>query len=78
MRNNNFTVSSMHGEMPQEERDTVMRQFRSGESRVLITTDIWSRGIDVRQVNVVVSYDLPNNRELYIHRRTTFYQYEII
>lgn len=37
-------------------------------SRVLITTDVWSRGIDVQQVSLVINYDLPNNRELYIHR----------
>ncbi|XP_010557567.1 PREDICTED: DEAD-box ATP-dependent RNA helicase 2 [Tarenaya hassleriana] len=68
MRSNNFTVSSMHGDMPQKERDEIMNQFRSGESRVLITTDVWARGIDVQQVSLVINYDLPNNRELYIHR----------
>ncbi|KAK1321815.1 hypothetical protein QJS10_CPA03g02574 [Acorus calamus] len=68
MRSNNFTVSSMHGDMPQKERDEIMAQFRSGETRVLITTDVWARGIDVQQVSLVINYDLPNNRELYIHR----------
>jgi len=68
MRKANFTVSSMHGEMPQTERDEIMKQFRSGDSRVLITTDVWARGIDVQQVSLVINYDLPNNRELYIHR----------
>lgn len=51
MRTNNFTVSSMHGDMPQKERDEIMNQFRSGDSRVLITTDVWARGIDVQQVS---------------------------
>jgi len=64
----NFTVSSMHGDMSQKERDTIMKEFRSGMSRVLITTDVWARGIDVQQVSLVINYDLPNNRELYIHR----------
>lgn len=50
MREANFTVSSMHGDMPQKERDAIMKEFRSGQSRVLITTDIWARGIDVQQV----------------------------
>jgi len=68
MRSANFTVSSMHGEMPQKERDAIMQEFRSGSSRVLITTDVWARGIDVQQVSLVINYDLPNNRELYIHR----------
>ena len=68
MREANFTVSAMHGDMPQKERDTIMEEFRSGGSRVLIATDIWGRGIDVQQVSLVINYDLPTNRELYIHR----------
>ncbi|CAK9813574.1 Eukaryotic initiation factor 4A-III [Anthophora quadrimaculata] len=68
MREANFTVCSMHGDMPQKERDNIMKEFRSGQSRVLITTDVWARGIDVQQVSLVINYDLPNNRELYIHR----------
>jgi ATP-dependent RNA helicase len=68
MRENNFTVSSMHGDMPQRERNDIMKEFRSGSTRVLITTDVWARGVDVPQVSLVINYDLPNNRELYIHR----------
>lgn len=63
-----FTVSSMHGDMEQSERDVIMKEFRSGSSRVLITTDLLARGIDVQQVSLVINYDLPNNRENYIHR----------
>ena len=68
MRDNNFTVSMMHGEMKQKEREAIMNNFREGKSRVLIATDIWGRGIDVQQVSLVVNYDLPFNRENYIHR----------
>ena len=68
MREANFTVSSMHGEMPQKERDSIMGEFRQGNSRVLISTDVWARGIDVQQVSLVINYDLPSNRENYIHR----------
>merc|ERR1711907_548776 len=68
MREANFTVVSMHGDMPQQERDSIMAEFRAGEQRVLITTDVWARGLDVSQVSLVINYDLPNNRELYIHR----------
>ncbi|XP_011008733.1 PREDICTED: eukaryotic initiation factor 4A-3 [Populus euphratica] len=64
----NFTVSAMHGDMPQRERDAIMSNFRLGETRVLITTDVWARRLDVQQVSLVINYDLPNNRELYIHR----------
>lgn len=68
MTDANFTVASMHGDMEQSERDSIMKNFQAGESRVLITTDVWARGLDVQQVSLVVNYDLPNNRELYIHR----------
>ena len=68
MRQANFTVSSMHGDMPQRERDAIMHEFRQGATRVLITTDVWARGIDVQQVSLVINYDLPLNRENYIHR----------
>ncbi|CAL5222436.1 g4799 [Coccomyxa viridis] len=68
MRQNNFTVSAMHGDMPQKERDAIMGEFRGGNSRVLISTDVWARGLDVQQVSLVINYDLPNSRELYIHR----------
>lgn len=54
--------------MPQQEREMIMKEFRSGSSRVLITTDLLARGIDVQQVSMVINYDLPNNRENYIHR----------
>ncbi|VDD93184.1 unnamed protein product [Enterobius vermicularis] len=64
----NFTVSAMHGEMEQKERDAIMKDFRSGSSRLLISTDVFARGLDIPQVSLVVNYDLPNNRELYIHR----------
>jgi translation initiation factor 4A len=68
MSEKDFTVSSMHGDMDQRERDIIMREFRSGSSRVLITTDLLARGIDVQQVSLVINYDLPTNRENYIHR----------
>lgn len=63
-----FTVSAMHGDMEQAQRDVIMKEFRSGSSRVLITTDLLARGIDVQQVSLVINYDLPTNRENYIHR----------
>ena len=63
-----FTVSAMHGDMEQAQREVIMKEFRSGSSRVLITTDLLARGIDVQQVSLVINYDLPTNRENYIHR----------
>eukprot|EP00743_Colponemidia_sp_Colp-15_P000168 GILK01000194.1.p1 GENE.GILK01000194.1~~GILK01000194.1.p1 ORF type:complete len:430 (-),score=80.39 GILK01000194.1:222-1478(-) len=68
MQARDFTVSAMHGDMDQRERDLIMKEFRSGSSRVLITTDLLARGIDVQQVSLVINYDLPTNMENYIHR----------
>lgn len=68
MGQRDFTVSSMHGEMTGPERELIMKEFRSGSSRVLITTDLLARGIDVQQVSLVINYDMPKNRENYIHR----------
>ncbi|CAJ0605511.1 unnamed protein product [Cylicocyclus nassatus] len=68
MTKKQFTVSSLHGDMEQQDRDVIMREFRSGSSRVLITTDLLARGIDVQQVSLVINFDLPSNRENYIHR----------
>jgi len=68
MAQRDFTVSSMHGDMDGTQRDNIMKEFRSGSSRVLITTDLLARGIDVQQVSLVINYDLPKNRESYIHR----------
>lgn len=64
----NFSVVSMHGDMKQEDRNKVMNDFRSGHARVLISTDVWARGIDVQQVSLVINYDLPEIMESYIHR----------
>lgn len=63
-----FTVSAMHGDMQQSEREILMKEFRSGSSRILIATDLLARGIDVQQISLVINYDLPSNRENYIHR----------
>lgn len=68
MRDNNFTVSKIHGDLVQKERDAIMEDFREGTTRVLIATDIWGRGLDVQEVSLVINYDLPTSREIYIHR----------
>jgi translation initiation factor 4A len=68
MHEREFTVSAMHGDMDQKQREVLMKEFRTGSTRVLITTDLLARGIDVQQVSLVINYDLPTNRENYIHR----------
>merc|ERR1712057_104829 len=68
MSKRDFTISTMHADLDQKERDLIMREFRSGSSRVLISTDLLARGIDVQQVSLVMNYDLPTNIENYLHR----------
>ena len=64
----NFTVSFIHGGLTSEEREITMKDFRKGRTKVLLTTDLLGRGIDVQQVSVVINYDIPSKVESYIHR----------
>lgn len=63
-----FTVSMIHSEMEQTERTEIMTNFRAGSTRILISTDLLARGIDVHQVSLVINYDIPSDKECYIHR----------
>lgn len=64
----NFAVSLIHSKMEEIERNNVMKNFRVGNSRILISTDLLSRGIDIQQISIVINYDIPKNTENYIHR----------
>lgn len=66
----NYSVTFIHGNMEQKERNEIMEKFRLGNERVLITTDLLARGIDIQQVSVVINYDLPplKRKDNYIHR----------
>jgi len=68
MAKQEFTVSSTHGALDHAERMKIMEDFRNGHTRVLITTDLLARGIDVQQVSLVINYDLPMLKETYVHR----------
>ena len=68
LEGNGFPVSKIHGDMIQTDRDDIMKKFRNGSTRVLITTDLLARGIDIQQVSLVINYDLPKEKESYIHR----------
>jgi translation initiation factor 4A len=68
LKDRNFTVSVIHSNMSHSERSAIMKEFRNGGTRILISTDLLSRGIDIQQVSIVINYDLPNNKECYIHR----------
>ena len=64
----NYDVNCIHGEMEQSQREKIMANFRQGNIRILLCTDIIARGIDVQQVSVVINFDIPKFREIYIHR----------
>ena len=68
MRQRDFGVGCIHGAMTTSERAQMMKEFRSGSTRVLISTDLLARGIDVQNVSLVINYDLPRDKESYIHR----------
>jgi translation initiation factor 4A len=63
-----FPLTCIHGEMEPEERRRRMKEFRSGNIRIMISTDLLSRGIDIQQISLVINYELPSQHENYIHR----------
>jgi len=68
LRENDFIVSATHGDLSFTDRKNILREFRTGSSRVLISTDLLARGIDVHGVSLVINYELPRNYDKYIHR----------
>lgn len=64
----NYPVSAIHGGLEQVQRDKIMRDFRLGHTRVLVSTDLLARGIDVQQITLVINYQIPERAEPYLHR----------
>ena len=64
----NFPVSFIHGDLSSNERKSVMQDFKAGNTRILLSTDLLSRGIDIQQLSLVINFDLPKTKETYIHR----------
>lgn len=65
---NGYPISQIHGDLLQGDRDNIMKKFRKNETRILVTTDLLSRGIDVQQVSLVINFDIPKFKDSYIHR----------
>jgi ATP-dependent RNA helicase DeaD len=63
-----FPVEALHGDMSQEARESVLRRFRRGAVRVLVATDVMSRGLDIQDVSHVINFDMPYDAEDYVHR----------
>lgn len=68
MKTDDFPVKKIHGKMNDLERKTVYKEFKSGGCRVLITSDLFARGIDVQQVSIVINFDIPRDENTYLHR----------
>jgi ATP-dependent RNA helicase RhlE len=68
LKSNGFKVDSIHGDKPQNERQVAMTKFKKGEINILIATDVAARGIDIKYLDAVVNFDLPNVPETYVHR----------
>jgi ATP-dependent RNA helicase DDX5/DBP2 len=68
LRSNKFEVRAIHGDKTQQERDATLDEFRRGRLQILIATDVASRGLDIKDVKVVINFDMPNDLEGYVHR----------
>ncbi len=65
---NNYKVTSIHGDKSQSERQEALNKFKKGETNILIATDVASRGIDIKDLDAVINFDIPNIPETYVHR----------
>ncbi|GAB6180735.1 DEAD/DEAH box helicase [Desulfotomaculum defluvii] len=63
-----FAAAALHGDLSQQQRNAVMKQFRSGEAELLVATDVAARGLDIEGVSHVINYDIPQDPEFYVHR----------
>jgi superfamily II DNA/RNA helicase len=68
MISDQFPVKKIHGRMGEDERKATFSEFKSGSCRVLITSDLFARGIDVQQVSIVINFDVPKSEHTYLHR----------
>lgn len=68
LKGNGYQVQAVSSDLAQTEREDALRKFKSKETRVIVATDVLSRGIDIKGINLVINYDVPNDAEDYIHR----------
>ena len=68
LKNDKYSVEGISSDLLQHEREEVLLKFRSKQTRVLIATDVLSRGIDIKDINLIINYDVPNDAEDYVHR----------
>jgi superfamily II DNA/RNA helicase len=68
LRTNSYEVKGISSDFEQKEREAVLSRFKSKKTRVLVATDVLSRGIDIKDINLIINFDVPNNAEDYVHR----------
>ena len=68
LKHKGFPVEGIHGDLSSDLRKHILEDFKSGKLRILLSTDLLSRGIDIQQLSLVINYDLPREKETYIHR----------
>lgn len=68
LKKNGYQAQGISSNLEQEQREEVLRKFRAKRTRILVATDVMSRGIDIKEINMVINYDVPNDAEDYVHR----------
>ena len=68
LKKNNYVVEGISSDLPQNEREEVLLRFKSKKTRVLVATDVLSRGIDIKDINLIINFDVPQDAEDYVHR----------
>jgi ATP-dependent RNA helicase RhlE len=68
LRDEGITAESIHGDRSQDERNRALSAFKNGKVPVIVATDVLARGIDIKEVSIIINYDVPNNTDDYIHR----------
>jgi superfamily II DNA/RNA helicase len=68
LRQNGFPAQGISSNLDQQKREEVLSAFRSKQIRILVATDVMSRGIDVKEINMVINYDVPHDTDDYVHR----------
>lgn len=68
LQQNGVSAAGLHGDLEQQERDSIMAKFRNQSTRVLIATDVAARGIDIADLDLVMNFEIPKQSEIYVHR----------
>jgi ATP-dependent RNA helicase RhlE len=68
LKRSKFSIEEIHSDLEQDKREQVLQDFRNKKLKILVATDILSRGIDIEEIDLVINYDVPNDGEDYVHR----------